>query len=75
MTLVQGLHLCTSKKLLEEPLLLVTFVAKKDKHYICTQKFSDGTYMLTRIKNKEEKLRVNTNQIHAYFRHYFGGWE
>lgn len=52
-----------------------TSVVKKDKHYICTQKFSDGTYMLTRIKNKEEKLRVNTNQIHAYFRHYFGGWE
>lgn len=49
--------------------------SSKDKHYICTQKFSDGTYMLTRIKNKEEKLRVNTNQIHAYFRHYFGGWE
>ena len=23
-----------------------TSVAKKDKHYICTQKFSDGTYML-----------------------------
>ena len=50
-------------------------VAKKDRHYICTQKFSDGTYMLTRIKNKEKKLRVNINQIHAYFSHYYGGWE
>lgn len=52
-----------------------TFVAKKDRHYICTQKFSDGTYMLTRIKNKEKKIRVNINQIHAYFSHYYGGWE
>ena len=52
-----------------------TSVAKKDRHYICTQKFSDGTYMLTRIKNKEKKIRVNINQIHAYFSHYYGGWE